>query len=40
MRSLTEFIEQSQDKREVKRAIAVKMLLSGHKLGDVVTCGY
>lgn len=31
MRSLTEFIENSQDKREVKRAIAVKMLLSGYK---------
>lgn len=31
MRSLTEFIENSQDKREVKRAVAVKMLLSGYK---------
>jgi len=31
MRSLTEFIKKSQDKRQVKRAIAVKMLLSGYK---------
>lgn len=31
MRSLDEFIENSQDKREVQRAIAVKMLLSGYK---------
>ena len=29
--SLTEFIEKSLDLREVKRAIAVKMLLSGYK---------
>lgn len=31
MRSLSEFIENSQDKREVQRAIAVKMLLEGYK---------
>lgn len=31
MRSLDEFIENSQDKREVQRAIAVKMLLCGYK---------
>ncbi|MCC5599826.1 IS630 family transposase [Nostoc favosum] len=30
MQSLSEFIENSQDKREVQRAIAVKMLLEGY----------
>ncbi|WP_334879566.1 helix-turn-helix domain-containing protein [Nostoc sp.] len=30
MRSLSEFIENSQDKREVQRALAVKMLLEGY----------
>lgn len=30
MRSLSDFIENSQDKREVQRAIAVKMLLEGY----------
>ncbi len=30
MRSLLEFIENSQDKREVQRAIAVRMLLEGY----------
>ena len=31
MRSLTEFIENSLDFREIKRALAVKMLLEGYK---------
>ena len=31
MRSLQEFIEKSQDKREVQRALAVKILLCGYK---------
>lgn len=30
MRSLSEFIENSQDKREIQRALAVKMLLEGY----------
>ena len=31
MQSLEQFIENRQDKREIKRAIAVRMLLSGYK---------
>lgn len=36
MRSLEEFIENSQDKREVQRAIAVKMLLYGYKHEEIM----
>lgn len=37
MRSLDEFIENSQDKREVQRAIAVKMLLCGYKHEQIMS---
>ena len=37
MRSLDELIENSQDKREVQRAIAVKMLLCGYKHEQIMS---
>ncbi|MEH2237658.1 IS630 family transposase [Nostoc sp.] len=36
MQSLEAFIDQSQDKREVKRAIAVKMLFSGYNHEEIM----
>jgi putative transposase len=36
MRSLEEFIENSQDQREIKRALAVKMLLCGQKHSTIM----
>jgi len=36
MRSLEEFIEKSQDKRELQRALAVKMLLCGYKHEEIM----